>query len=137
MYFADISKHRLTNIDNHNLMDSLLIGFSQAFAIVPGVSRSGITISTALLFGWERKDAAKFSFFLGIPSISLAAIVEFISSFNDFSVLTFLPLIVGIISTFLFSLIAIDFLIKYLSYKGLKLFIYYRLIFGIAILLNL
>ena len=137
MYMADRSKNGSINLKNHNFSDSFLIGFSQAFAIFPGVSRSGVTISTALISGWERGDAAKFSFLLGMPAISLAAIVEFISSFNEFSSFSFSPLIVAVITTFVSSLLAIDFFLKYLSSNGLKLFIVYRLIFGIVILLNL
>jgi undecaprenyl-diphosphatase len=135
MYFADSS--RRGSIKNHNYSNSFLIGLFQAFAIFPGVSRSGITISSALISGWERGDAAKFSFLLGMPAISLAAIVEFISSFNDFFALGFLPLFVGLITTFVSSLLAIDFLLKYFSSNGLKIFIIYRVIFGIVILLNL
>ena len=137
MYIADNSKKGHVNLKNHNFSKSFLIGLSQAFAIVPGVSRSGVTISTALVSGWERGDAAKFSFLLGIPAISSAAIFEFISSFNEISSLSFPPLIVGLITTFFSSLIAIDFLLKYLSSNGLKLFIVYRVIFGVVILLNL
>ena len=137
MYLADSSKRGSINIKNHNYSNSFLIGFFQAFAIFPGVSRSGVTISSALISGWERGDAAKFSFLLGMPAISLAAIVELISSFNDFFLLGFLPLFVGLITTFLSSLVAIDFLLKYFSSNGLKVFIIYRIIFGIVILLNL
>jgi len=137
MQIADRSKRGFLNLTNHKLSNSFLIGLSQAFAIIPGVSRSGITISTALVSGWERSDAAKFSFLLGIPAISFAAIVEFISSFNEFSSFSFYPLIVGLVTTFLSSLIAIDFLIKYFSSNGLKVFIIYRVIFGVVILLNL
>jgi len=137
MYIADSSKKGSITLKNHNYSDSLLIGLSQAFAIFPGVSRSGVTISTALVSGWERGDAAKFSFLLGMPAISLAAIVEFISSFNEFVSFSFLPLMVGLGTTFLSSLLAINFLLKYLSSNGLKLFIIYRLVFGVVILLNL
>ena len=137
MYLADSSKRGSINIKNHNYSDSFLIGFFQAFAIFPGVSRSGVTISSALISGWERVDAAKFSFLLGMPAIFLAAIVEFISSFNEFFLLGFLPLLVGLITTFLSSLFAIDFLLKYFSSNGLKIFIIYRVIFGVLILLNL
>ena len=137
MYVADNSKRGSIKLKNHNYAASFLIGFSQVFAIFPGVSRSGITISTALVSGWERFDAAKFSFLLGIPAISLSAIVELISSFNEFSLYSFPPLIVGIITTFFSSLLAIDFLLKYFSTNGLRLFIVYRILFSIVILLNL
>ena len=137
MYVADNSKKGSINLNNHNYSDSFLIGIAQAFAIFPGVSRSGVTISTALISGWERGEAAKISFLLGMPAISIAAIVEFFSSFNELSSFGFAPLIVGLITTFLSSLFAIDFFLKYLSSNGLKIFIIYRVIFGFVILLNL
>ena len=137
MYIAEISKKGSTNLKNHNYSDSFLIGLSQAFAIFPGISRSGVTISTALVSGWERVDAAKFSFILGIPAISIAAIVEFISSFDEFFSFSFFPLFFGLTTTFVSSLFAIDFLLKYFSSNGLKLFIIYRVVFGVVILLNL
>ena len=137
MYIADRSKKGSINLKNYNYANSFLIGFSQAFAIFPGVSRSGVTISTALVSGWERIDAVKFSFFLGIPAISLAAIVELISSFNEFNSFSFFPLIVGLATTFVSSLFAINFLLKYFSANGFKFFIIYRVVFGVLILLNL
>ena len=137
MYIADSSKKGTLNLKNHSYLDSLLIGFTQAFAIFPGVSRSGITISTALISGWERKDAAKFSFLLGMPAIIIAAIVEFISSFDELLSFSFYPLIIGLITTFVSSLLAVDFLLKYFSSNGLKIFIIYRFVFGLVILLNL
>jgi len=137
MYLADSSNKGSINLNNHNYANSFLIGFSQAFAVFPGVSRSGVTISTALISGWERRDAAKFSFLLGMPSITLASLVEFISAFDKFFTFNFLPLIVGLTVTFLSSLLAIDLLLKYFSTNGLKLFIVYRVVFGFVILLNL
>jgi undecaprenyl-diphosphatase len=137
MYMAEISNKGSTNLKNHTYSDSFLIGISQAFAIFPGISRSGVTLSTALLSGWERVDAAKFSFILGIPAISIAAIVELISSYGEFSAFSFLPLVLGLFTTFVSSLFAIDFLLKYFSSNGLKIFIIYRVIFGVVILLNL
>jgi len=137
MYLADTSKKGSINLKNHSYSNSFFIGLSQAFAVLPGVSRSGITICTALVTDWERRDAAKFSFLLGIPAISLAAIVEFISSYNEIFSLNFFPLIVGLTTTFVSSLLAIDFLLNYFSSNGLKFFIIYRFIFGFVILLNL
>ena len=136
MFLAE-NKKGYINIKNHNYSDSFLIGFSQAFAIFPGFSRSGVTISTALLSGWKRSDAVKFSFLIGIPAIFLSSTVEIISSFKNLISLSFLPLILGLVSTFLTSLFVIDFLLKYFSSNGLKVFIIYRVIFGVVILLNL
>ena len=137
MYLADTSNFKSINIKNHKYSNSFFIGLSQALAILPGVSRSGITISTALLLGWETKDAARFSFLLGIPAITLAGIIELISFLTKFQSFNFFPLLVGIITTFLSSLLAIDFLLNYLPSNGLRIFIYYRVIFGIIILINL
>ena len=137
MLYADNSVNKFINISNHKYLNSLCIGIAQAFAIIPGISRSGATISLALVSGWEKKEAVKFSFLLSIPSISLAAIFEFLSSINQFSTYFFLNLFVGVFVTFFSSLLAINFLIKYVSSNGLKIFIYYRLFFGILILLNL
>ena len=137
MYLADRWKKGTINLKNHNYSNIFWVGLSQAFAIFPGVSRSGVTISTALLTGWERGDAVKFSFLLGIPAISFSGIFELISSFNKFSSLSFLPLIVGLITSFLSSLFAIYFLVNYFSSNGLKIFVLYRVVFGVLILLNL
>ena len=137
MHIADSSNKGSINLNNHNYTDSFLIGFSQALAIFPGTSRSGITISTALVSGWRRSDAVKFSFLLGIPAISFAAIVEFISSFDKLFSFSFAPLIVGLTTTFLSSLFAIHFLLRYFTSNGLKIFIIYRVVFGVVILLNL
>ena len=136
MFLADRSKKGSINLKNHNYSDVFFVGLSQAFAIFPGVSRSGVTISSALLAGWERGDAVKFSFLLGIPAISFAGIYELISSFNKLSSLSFYPLIVGLITSFLSSLFAIYFLVNYFSSNGLKIFILYRVVFGVLILLN-
>ena len=100
MFFADKSRNKFINLSNHNYLNSLCIGLAQAFAIIPGVSRSGVTISFALLSGWDRSDAAKFSFLLGIPSIMSAAIFEFIFYFNQSTAFNFYPLIIGLISSF-------------------------------------
>ena len=137
MFIAESTKKGSISLNNHNYSDSFLIGISQAFAVIPGFSRSGITISTALISGWDRADATKFSFLLGIPAISMAAIVEFIYSFNELSTFSFMPLFLGFSSTFLSSLLAIDFLLKFISSNGLKFFIIYRVLFGILILLNI
>ena len=136
MFLADRSKKGSINLKNHNNNDIFWVGLSQAFAIFPGVSRSGVTISSALLTGWERGDAVKFSFLLGIPAISFAGIYELISTFNKLSSLSFYPLIVGLITSFLSSLFAIYFLVNYFSSNGLKIFILYRVVFGVLILLN-
>ncbi len=135
MYLSQITKSKNISIANHRFFDSFLIGIAQAFSIIPGVSRSGITITFALLLGWKRVDAAKFSFLLGIPVISLAAFVEIFISIQSNNFICYGPLLVALISAFITSYISIKFLIKYISFKGLKFFIFYKLFFGLMILL--
>ena len=77
------------------------MGLGQVLAIIPGVSRSGITLTTSLLFGWKREDAAKFSFLIGIPAITFAGLVELKDSFQNQMLLNngLLPLTIGIASS--------------------------------------
>ena len=134
MYLSQLTKNKDISIENHSFINSFLIGLAQSFAIIPGVSRSGITITTALLLGWKRVDAAKFSFLLGIPAISLAAFVEILSSIKGNLLISYGPLFAALISAFITSYISIKFLIRYISLKGLKIFIFYKLFFGLLIL---
>ena len=135
MYLSQLIKNKDITLENHSFINSFLIGLAQSFAIIPGVSRSGITISIALLLGWKRVDAAKFSFLLGIPAISLAAFVEIFSAIKSNLFISYGPLLVALISAFITSYISIKFLIRYISLKGLKIFIFYKLFFGLLILL--
>lgn len=134
MYLSQLTKNKNISLENHTFFNSILIGLAQSFAIIPGVSRSGITISIALLLGWKRVDAAKFSFLLGIPAISLAALVEIFSSIKSNIFISYGPLFVALISAFITSYLSIKFLIRYISLKGLKIFIFYKLFFGLLIL---
>ncbi|WP_320666573.1 undecaprenyl-diphosphate phosphatase [Prochlorococcus sp. MIT 1307] len=117
--------------------DGLVIGIGQIFSIIPGVSRSGITLTTALLHGWKREDAARFSFLIGIPAISLAGAAELKNTFHAIQLTNeFLPLIIGISSATVVSWIVIDWLLKYLQKNSTWIFVIYRLIFGITLLLR-
>ncbi len=136
MLIADHSKRNLTTLSNHNLIDSFLIGLGQAFAIIPGVSRSGITISVALLMGWRREDAARYSYLLGIPAIAISSIAAFLDFSKDNTLILLGPLSLGLFTAFITSLLSLHFLIRYISLKGIKIFAYYRLIFGSFILIT-
>ena len=134
MYLSQLARNKDISLINHSYRNSFFIGLGQAFAIIPGVSRSGITISIALLLGWKRVDAARFSFLLGIPAISLAAFVEILSSFKEDLLISYGPLLVALISALICSYISIKFLIRYISLRGLKIFIFYKLFFGLLII---
>ena len=120
-----------------NLRDVILLGISQSLALFPGVSRSGITLTSALFSGFERKTAGKFSFLVGIPAISISGIVQLFSIFRTASVIEILPTIIGIISSFFSSIFAIDIFLKFLAKNNTFVFVFYRLAFGTLILSTL
>ena len=134
---AERSGKKYRDISDINFFDSLFIGLFQFFAIIPGVSRSGATISASLFSGINRTSAAKYSFLLGIPIISLVGLVEFKTAISEFNLNNLFLLIVGIISASIASFFSIGFLIKFLSKNSIMVFVYYRLIFGSAIIFTL
>ena len=125
-YFKDI-----------NIRDIVLIGISQCLAIFPGVSRSGITLTAALFSGIERETAARFSFLIGIPAISISGFIELITLFRTSSSIDVIPTLIGIISSFISSIFAIKFLLRFLVNNNIFIFVYYRLAFGMFILFTL
>ncbi len=126
---------RKRNFEQLSLKDCLLMGLAQSLAIIPGVSRSGATLTAGLFMGLERETAARFSFLLGIPAITLAGLVESKDAFQvGLGGAGVLPLIVGIISTTIFSYLAIAWLLRYLQTHNTWLFVLYRLVFGTVIL---
>lgn len=121
-------------LEEMNWNSALLIGFSQALALIPGVSRSGITLIVALLLGFRREDAVFFSFLLSITTIGGALVKGLmeISSAGLFSWSTVLP---GFITAFISGLIACLLLLRMVQNKELKPFGYYRIIFGVICLI--
>ncbi|WP_446343986.1 undecaprenyl-diphosphate phosphatase [Coleofasciculus chthonoplastes] len=126
---------RERNFDKLGMQDGILMGFAQALALVPGVSRSGSTITAGLFMRLERGTAARFSFLLGIPAITLAGLVE-LKDLLESGVGEggFMPLTVGVISSAVFSYAAIAWLIRYLQTQNTWIFVWYRVAFGVAIL---
>ena len=129
LYIADKKSKSTTDYDNISLKQSVLIGMSQAIAAAfPGVSRSGITMTTARFLKVDRESAAKFSFMLAMP-ITLAAVIFDLMNF------TFdIPIILGILASFITGVIVIKFLMDYLKKGSFKVFAIYRIIFGAIIL---
>lgn len=126
---------RKRNFNDLGMPDGIWMGLAQAMALVPGVSRSGSTITAGLFMGLERATAARFSFLLGIPAITLAGLVEFVGVLQDgIDGAVLVPLLVGLISSAFFSYVAIAWLIRFLQTRSTLVFIYYRLGFGILIL---
>ena len=115
-------------------LDGVVVGLAQALAIISGVSRSGSTLTASLLFGWQRSDAARFSFLLGIPAITLAGLVELKGAFAEGSVYGPLPMLLGILSAAVVSWLAIAWLLKFLQTNSTWPFVIYRLVFGVVLL---
>jgi len=116
--------------------DGLLVGLAQALAVVPGVSRSGSTLTASLFDGWRRADAARFSFLLGIPAITLAGLVELKDALHQPVAGGVLPLLVGLLSATVVSWLAIAWLLRFLQQHSTWWFVGYRLLFGLALLLG-
>jgi len=127
---------RLTRgLKDLRLGDSLLVGCAQAVALIPGVSRSGITITAALVRDFRRDSAARFSFLLATPVVAGAAAVEGLHLLrHGIPADMRLPFLAGVLVAALAGYAVIEFLIRYLQTRTLKIFIYYRLVFGLIIL---
>lgn len=109
----------------------LLIGCAQALALMPGVSRSGITITAALLLGFSRSQSARISFLLSAPIIAGAAVLQLSRlSWADVNA----PLVYGFLSAFLGALLVIGGLMKYIRTHSFRVFVWYRLLLGVFIL---
>ena len=117
-----------------SLFDSLFIGIAQAFALIPGASRSGTTITGGLFRGLKREDAARFSFLLSVPAVLASGLLELYQSLDILNGTMWINLIISTITAAISGYIAIDFLLKYLKNHSTYLFIYYRIIAGIIIL---
>ena len=118
-----------------SLFDSLFIGVAQAFALIPGASRSGTTITGGLLRGLKREDAARFSFLLSVPAVLASGLLELYQSLSLLNNAMLLNLIISTVMAAISGYLAIDFLLKYLRKHSTYLFIYYRIIAGILILI--
>ena len=119
------------------ITDSIIIGVAQAFALIPGSSRSGTTITGGLFVGLTRESAARFSFLLSVPAIFASGILELYESLKFIDSSMALNLIVSTIVSGICGYAAIDFLLKYLRKNTTFIFIYYRIALGIAIIILL
>jgi undecaprenyl-diphosphatase len=138
MWWAD-SKSPLTRpIEQSNITDALTIGTAQALALCPGVSRSGITITTGLFRGFTREAATRFSFLLSTPLIAGAVVSHLPKLIKLHKAggldLPFSTLLISILVSGVAGYFVIAFFLRYLQTHTLKLFVFYRLLFGIIVL---
>jgi undecaprenyl-diphosphatase len=113
---------------------SILLGFIQCLAFIPGVSRAGATIVGGLFLGLNKKDATEFSFFLAVPTLTAAAGYKSISVLKNIETEHIQSLLLGLVLSYIFALIAIRFFIKLVERHGFKHFGVYRIILGALIL---
>ncbi|MEM7773343.1 MAG: undecaprenyl-diphosphate phosphatase [Cyanobacteria bacterium P01_A01_bin.37] len=126
---------RKRNTEKLCMRDGILMGFAQALALIPGVSRSGSTLTAGLFMGLERATAARFSFLLGIPAITASGLVEMKTLVEEgFGGIGMIPLVGGLIAAAISSYVAIAWLLRYLQNNNTWVFVWYRLGFGVAIL---
>lgn len=130
---AEKYSQKIRNLDQSNWIDAILIGVAQGIALIPGVSRSGITIITGLARNMKRETAAKFSFLLSMPIVFAAGAKEMfnIGSISETNVII---LLLGFISSAVTGYFVIKFLLKFLNNHSLKIFAYYRLVIGFLLL---
>jgi undecaprenyl-diphosphatase len=134
LYVADIKGRAERTLDHMTLRDALYIGMMQVLALIPGTSRSGITMTAARFLGFSRVEAARFSMFLAIVAISGAGTLSSLALLdsNDFS-LGF-DVLVAVILSFASSLAAIALLMKWLEKSSFKPFVIYRVALGLLLL---
>lgn len=128
LYIVDKKSKNNTKYEDMTFKQTFLIGFSQALAFIPGVSRSGVTMTTARALGVDRESAAKYTFLLSTPIVFAATLYKF----KDF--VFGLPFFVGVLSSFVVGLFVIKFLLNYLKKGSFKVFAIYRIILGLAII---
>ena len=129
---SNISKQIENNFDNKS---AIFIGIFQVLALIPGVSRAGITITSGRLLGFNRFDSAKISFFLSIPTLTAASILGIYNIYKEGSAdLNFLA-IIAVIFSFIFSYITIALFLNFVKKFSLNIFVIYRIILSLFILI--
>jgi undecaprenyl-diphosphatase len=142
MLAAERVGRRSRDEDDIERRDAIAIGFAQALALIPGVSRSGSTISAGLFLGMKREAAARFSFLLSLPAIVLAALFQMRGVIDGSEPLetkageaiTAGEVVISSIFAFIVGYAAIAFLLRFLAKYGLGVFVSYRIVLGIAVL---
>jgi len=136
--WAERRKHvvRAETVDDMTWRDALKVGFAQALAMIPGTSRSGATIIGDLFFGLSRKTATEFSFFLAIPTMFAATFYDVFKNRALFSADDIGLFAVGSAASFISALLAVRGLIRFISRHDLTVFAWYRIVFGLLVLLS-
>ena len=127
IYIADKNKFLKKMDTDFTIRSVLIIGFFQVIALIPGVSRAGITITAGRILGFDRTDSTKISFYLSIPALAGASALGIKDLFKENIEFNFL-VIVGVFLSFIFSLITIKFFLKFIKKFSLNFFVVYRIL---------
>lgn len=125
---------RIYSVDQMTWRDALKIGFAQAFSLIPGTSRSGATIMGGMIFGLSRTAATEFSFFLAIPTMFAATFYDLFKHRHLLHAHDLEVFAVGFVTAFISAFFAVKALLRYISHHSFAVFAWYRLVFGILLL---
>ena len=127
---------RVLSVDDMTVLDAFKVGCAQAFALIPGTSRSGATIIGGMMFGLSRKAATEFSFFLAIPTLLAATVYSLYKERALLSAADLPMFTVGTIAAFGSAFLCVRWLLRYISTHDFTLFAWYRIVFGLLVLLS-
>ena len=127
---------RVESVDDMTVLDAFKVGCAQAFALIPGTSRSGATIIGGMMFGLSRKAATEFSFFLAIPTLLSATVYSLYKERALLSAADLPMFTVGTIAAFGSAFLCVRWLLRYISTHDFTLFAWYRIVFGLFVLLS-
>lgn len=127
---------RIDSVEDMTLMDAFKIGCAQAFALIPGTSRSGATIIGGMLFGLSRRAATEFSFFLALPTLFGATVYSLYNA-GDLLSMADIPLFtIGSVSAFVSAFLCVRWLLRFISTHDFSIFAWYRIAFGIVVIVT-
>jgi undecaprenyl-diphosphatase len=125
---------RIESVDDLRPVDALKVGIAQAFALLPGTSRSGATIIGGLMFGLSRQAATEFSFFLAIPTLLIASAYQLVKERGLFSTADIGWMGVGLVAAFASAFLCVRWLLRYIATHDFTPFAWYRIAFGVIVL---
>ena len=135
--FAELVGTRRKEIQDFGILDAVVVGFAQVLALIPGASRSGSTMMGGLFIGQKREAAARFSCLLSIPAITAAGLLQLREAWTLLPQESFMPLLVGTIVAGVVGYLSIWFLLAFLRKNSTAVFIVYRIVLGVTILVLL
>ena len=133
LWYADIAGKRIRQINSIGLRDAIIIGLAQVLALVPGTSRSGITMTAALMLGLDRQSAARFSFLMAVPIILVAGLYESLKLIQMNVTVDLNNFIITAVLSAVSALLSIHLFLKFLDKVGMLPFVIYRLALGLVL----